>query len=887
MSQLSPSQNLLQLMLRAQQHARQESKDGGYAMIVTSIVTVMIFSLLGAYLTITNISKSATNAYTEGNSTFYAAESGLNQRSNAIRQKFNNYAIPDGVSPGQVSGQIVGPEKMAVCLGSDTSKYGSGDFACQKLELNYKQATNTKIGNGSDGKSLSTTTDLTNVKYTAYTFVSDRTTYTDVVRKIPQVQLIPAGQVYAGLNVQEYRYTVYSMATSKQAQNLDARSTTVLEMTFKNRAISLFQFAAFYNGDLEMNSTTQMNVSGRVHTNRNLYIQPMVYGTETTRFLNSVTVAGNIYNRVDATGDTFSGNVEVLLTGDPNNPTDPSNVYALFPTYDTARTTPLTATEISAFQRKVLDGVGGASTLQVPQPGFMRKRDPNNNIGEYYGKADLRLEMFPKRATGNVPFNFTAIKDGGSGGSCSGFDISTDRQGTNLKCTQLNEGQLRSLQQPVMAQVLSNEERTRFCPSLTKNYNPSSSSSRKKLRALQVAIAAQNAPVTLSQLNLPLSDPANAGISTIALSLESLSTSDTPIAIAANEGACFLPAPIQIVTGSGGTNSNYNWQSGYYDRRENRWIGMLQTNIASLTLWNRDGLYVDRDNNLSSNDAPTTTQLTAAFNSGNASTTYDTDNLLFTRAAANTTAATGSFEKLGLAASDRTDGGLVYHATVSDDLDGNGTIDITTDPADNLRNYPDGKKKSPYGFAIAGGSNLPSPLTFVTDRAVYVQGDYNNFASDAAKQPAALMGDTITVLSNACADTSTTLINCGILSGYNSATPTTVNAAFLSYTDRSNGNIGSSGYPTVHEYSGGLNNYMRMVEDWGGQAFNYSGSFVSLGIPQEYSGAYVVGNLPGSYYNPPNRNFKYETNFNAFNLLPPLTPKVIYLQQETFKRSYN
>jgi hypothetical protein len=137
------------------------------------------------------------------------------------------------------------------------------------------------------------------------------------------------------------------------------------------------------------------------------------------------------------------------------------------------------------------------------------------------------------------------------------------------------------------------------------------------------------------------------------------------------------------------------------------------------------------------------------------------------------------------------------------------------------------------------------------------------------------------------------MIDCGVIAATNVATATSVNAAFLSYTDFSDGNIGSTGYPTIKKYSGGLNNYMRMVEDWTGQNFNYTGSFVSLGAPQEYSGRYRPGSsnntsfVPdGSYYDVPIRNFNYDTDFNAFDKLPPLTPKVIYLQQETFKRSY-
>jgi hypothetical protein len=907
MSKPAPDHSLLYLMLRAQQLVRTESirtgeygsNEGGYAMMIVSIVTVMMFSLLAASLTITNISRSATNAYTEGNSTFYTAESGLNRRSDAVRQKFINYATPTGTSPGAIAGVIAGPENMAACLDVPTTNDGTGDFACQTLEPTYNHLTGTTV-------SKDAVTDYSNsVKYSAHTFVSDRTIYLDPVRRIPQVQMIPAGQVYAGLNAQEYRYTVYSMATSKQAGNLDARATTILEMTFKNRNIPLFQFAAFYNGDLEMNSTSQMDINGRVHTNRNLYIQPTPNGTTaSTRLLGQVTAANSIYNRVDASTITRIGITRVLLTGDPHNPGATTNAYADFPPTDLSAPTsppppPLTASQISAFQRKVLDGAAGATVLTIPEPGFLRKRNPDGDIGEYYGKADLRLEMVPKRAAGNVPFNFAAIRSSGTGGSCATFEISTGRQGT-INCNQLNEGQRRSLQQPVMAKVVTTSERDRFCPSSTAIHNIADINQRKILRALQVAIAAQNTPISLVQLGRPLSDPTNDtgvnGISIIATSLNpSLDVSKTPIELAASAGACFLPAPIQLLTGAGsGTNPNYNWESNYFDRREERWIGMLQTNIASLTIWNRDGLYVGRDDAISSNDNPTAAQTTAAFNSGDNASVYDTDNVLFVRAAAITTAPAGSFRRLGLGTTDNTEGGLVFHATVNDDFDDDGTPDITLDGA-NLRVYPNGLgiKKSPYGFAFSAGADLPGPLSIVTDRGMYIQGDYNNFAANVGKQPAALIGDTIAVLSSSCASVTTGMIDCGVTTATQIATATSVNAAFLSYTDPSNGNIGSTGYPTIKQYSGGLNNYMRMVEDWGGINFNYTGSFVSLGAPQEYSGVYTPGSSTnaafstgGSYYDVPIRNFNYDTDFDAFDKLPPLTPKVIYLQQETFKRSY-
>jgi hypothetical protein len=896
MSKPTSSFYLLYWILRAQQFAKNESSEGGYAMIVTSIITIMMFSLLAAYLTITNLSRSATNAYTEGNSTFYAAESGLNQRSNAIRQKFINYATPTGVSPGFVPGTIPGPQNMADCVDPASISKGSGDFVCQALDLNYKQSTGSTVGKGADGKSVAATDYNNNIKYTAYTFASDRTTYIDPVRKIPQVQPIPPGQVYAGLNAQEYKYTIYSTATSKQSGDLDARSMTVLEMTFKSRNIPLFQFAAFYNGDLEMNSTSQMDINGRVHTNSNLYIQPTPYdaATTTTRLLGQVTAANSIYNRVAASTINRFGITRVLLTGDSANPDAATNTYQALPhgTDNPTRTTPLTSVEIAAFEQKVLDGAAGATVLTVPQPGFLRQRDPDGAIGEYYGKADLRLELVPNRA-GGIPFNFAAITDGGSGSSCGGFEISTGRQGANLKCTQLNEGQLRSLMQPVMVKVLTTDERNRFAPTLPAIHTPSNLAQRKILRALQVAIAAQKTPVSLAQLALPLSNSTNDSIRNIATVLTTLDTSKSPATLAGAVGGYFLPAPIQVLTGSGDSTSSYSWKSSYFDRREARWIGMLQTNIKSLTVWNRDGLYVDRDNTLTTDDDPTTPQINATFNGGNNIAAYDTDSLLFIRVAAKATAAPLSFQRLGLGSVDTSEGGLVFHATVSDDLNGDGTADLTVD-TDKLRIYPDGKKKSPYGFAVSAADDLPGPLTVVTDRGIYVQGDYNNFAANVGKQPSALIGDTITVLSNSCTDSVEFKINCGVTDATHDATATSVNAAFLSYTDPSKGNLGYIDYGTIQQYSGGLNNYMRMVENWGGKNFNYRGSFVSLGSPQEFSGAYVPGSgtndafvAGGSYYNVPIRNFNYDTDFNAFDKLPPLTPKVIYLQQETFKRSYN
>jgi hypothetical protein len=253
------------------------------------------------------------------------------------------------------------------------------------------------------------------------------------------------------------------------------------------------------------------------------------------------------------------------------------------------------------------------------------------------------------------------------------------------------------------------------------------------------------------------------------------------------------------------------------------------------------------------------------------------------------------------------------------------------------RKYRNGNSiQSPFGFAFNGGDFLPGALTLVTDQPIYVQGDFNNnglsptpvapkTTSDAApdRLPASIIGDVITVLSNQCLANSSALsatnflgvpasqIKCGLpkstlgsvdvnFAGGPAANPyganvTTVNAAFLSNTNRSVGNLGAgrgwTNNPANKQFGGAINNYMRMLEDWGGpggQFFNYTGSFVSLGTPIEANAPYASGSPTAAtgYYGVPQRNFNFDTNFNNFNTLPPLPPRAIYLQQEVFKRSY-
>jgi hypothetical protein len=1045
---------LIHFIIRAQQVARQNPhQERGYAMMLVSILSVLMFSMMGAYLTITNLSKSATNAYVDGTNTFYAAESGLNKRADRLRQRFVGYAVPTGLSPGQTTAaELVTPANIANCFPVSISTAASdtdNDFECRNYAFKYNNSAALVSGSGGTVQSKNTNKQI---DYTAFTFVADKTIYdptSSVAAPVPSV--IPPGQLYAGLNAQEYRYTVYSTAAKidpadpvGSSQRGDAQ--TVLQMDFKSQIIPLFQFAAFYAQDLEINSTSPMTLTGRVHTNANLYVQPTPTtpnppGTTAIDFLSQVTVGGDIYNRVDAQYTAQNGTARVLTGTSPNT-------FGNFPPYGSIGENPLSTIDMSEFRGRVANKASGIVALSPPEASLLRKRNYHTNeIGEYFAKADLRLDMTPTRA---VPFNFTTIQSGvnARGGACTtaytpGEDppanyIDPNRQGTNFKCAQLDLGQITSLQQPVLVLTRDSiEEEAKFCDkptdgstdrnrdilnyagvtaepttaALGANKIDNANKIDKVLRALQVAISSTRMPIDYAAVAANGTLPANVRstfatlladpILNIGLTSPQIATisSASPASIARARRSCFLPAPIQVIAKNRGYNGNtpptpldiyvpWVWDgvtpeatptpkvisflldaigiapanaqvlngdsTGMYDWREYRWVRSLQTNIESLTVWNRDGRFVS----LSELDltAPAeNTNLLAALNSGDptipptyppAADASSGNGLLFVRAPINSTATIGSFDHLGLAAADRTEAGLVFYANVNDFLDGSTTkaalnadvlpkkaepiykldanynkvIDPTTGKEiilDYYRKYPNTSnytKRSPYAFAFNGGKNLPAPMTIVSDQAIYLQGDYNTLATRSA----AVMADTITVLSVNCLSPGTTAdpnniptaeINCVIdpypyiddgkvgnspwktqpirstLGVMYAAQTTSVNAAFLSFTNRSRGNLGvDRGYGSYWPYSGGLNNYMRLLEDWSGQTLNYRGSMVSLGTPLESNGEFRPGGDKNSYFNAPIRDFKYETNFDAFPQLPPMTPSVIYLQQDVFRR---
>jgi hypothetical protein len=186
---------------------------------------------------------------------------------------------------------------------------------------------------------------------------------------------------------------------------------------------------------------------------------------------------------------------------------------------------------------------------------------------------------------------------------------------------------------------------------------------------------------------------------------------------------------------------------------------------------------------------------------------------------------------------------------------------------------------------LVNGSKLPSAgLTVSTAQPLYVQGDYNtttdgvNFSKglgDPATKgntvPAALMGDSISILSSAWRDTNTS----STAVGSRVATTTTINAAALE------GIVQSTLSGSTKLYSGGLENFLRLSEDWsvnGGVPLVYNGSIVVL-FPSQYA----TNAWANASYGVPKRQWGFDLNFTKGpQYLPPLTPTVKYVYRRTW-----
>jgi hypothetical protein len=575
---------------------------------------------------------------------------------------------------------------------------------------------------------------------------------------VPQVT-IPLGQVFGGLNATQYDYTANSVA-----ENVNSEEEASVGAEFLVGYIPLFQFLAFYMGDLEMLPGNDMTLNGRVHTNGDLYVN-----AETGKTLSIIDnpPIGITTVQVSAKGDLYrgrkdrsecKGTVTIDMLQDvvaPIGRLDPRDVACVG-----TGTTKVATSEVTKWKGSIVTQL---EQISVPQPDII------THAGVFWQNADLRIALV---------LNQPGFLPGPPAGPTMPHTIEVQTVSGARDVAKTN-----SLWQFMSDAAWNN-------------------TAGKSLYPGTMPIFYTDVPDAAGGSTCMVADP----------------TGCNNNAIAAYPAAVPNWGTVDRIYGTvmGAALGNFDLQyrrGGFYNWRERKWMRLLNINVADLLKWNAEH-----------------------------------GNPFF-------------------APGDTTDGGLVIYLTV-----------VGTNSAVNNN----------YGVRVFGSRSLqfppaadPTGLTVVSDQAIYVLGDYNS----VNWQPAAFIGDSINVLSSnywpvgcpAGCTRNDRQSNTGLTAGTRNSINTAVSAAFLGGVDTTLGGT----------YNGGLENYPRFHEDWGGSTLTYQGSFVSLGTPVHVNGAWCGTGTGCNIYNPPVRTWNYDPRFNDVKNLPPLTPRFVYVQQVLFTEDFH
>jgi hypothetical protein len=204
-------------------------------------------------------------------------------------------------------------------------------------------------------------------------------------------------------------------------------------------------------------------------------------------------------------------------------------------------------------------------------------------------------------------------------------------------------------------------------------------------------------------------------------------------------------------------------------------------------------------------------------------------------------------------------------------------------------------------FRLINCDSVPTTtgLTIVSENPVYIQGNLNTGGNPASnsgtytsptvngyvqvisgnntthKPPVAVVADSITVLSAGWSDSNSNSAS-GITARVASAN-ITINAALVS------GNV-PSGAGVAGSYSGGGENFIRLLEDWSSRTFCYYGSMVQL-----YRSNQAVGLWNGDltvYKSPGTSKWYYDDGLFSYVSPPGNLQIAAYLQQQRWYQVY-
>ncbi len=190
-------------------------------------------------------------------------------------------------------------------------------------------------------------------------------------------------------------------------------------------------------------------------------------------------------------------------------------------------------------------------------------------------------------------------------------------------------------------------------------------------------------------------------------------------------------------------------------------------------------------------------------------------------------------------------------------------------------------------------------FTVASENGVYVLGNYNATGISSVGNPtaysdyipapsssgdiaASIAADAITVLSNNWVDSQSFSFPFTLSATDRNATETTIRFAMLSGDTLTSLNASPNQGGGDLRMNGGVHNFKRFLEDWGGVRLNYSGSLINLFNSHNNNGTFKCCN---NVYSPPDRNWVFDATFLDMNRLPPGTPYFQYIQTTGFQRT--
>ena len=219
------------------------------------------------------------------------------------------------------------------------------------------------------------------------------------------------------------------------------------------------------------------------------------------------------------------------------------------------------------------------------------------------------------------------------------------------------------------------------------------------------------------------------------------------------------------------------------------------------------------------------------------------------------------------------------------------------------------------GMRLINGSTIPGiydattpsntrGVSFSSENGIYVQGNFNSTGIGVVPAtgnstydqflpfntpthiPASIVGDAVTILSNAWVDAasfSTPTLSTGPANhGGRQASTTQMRFAMIAGDTLTSLDAAPNQGGTDPRLNGGVHNFKRFLEDWSNDRLDYTGSLINLFNSRNNNGSFKCCN---TVYSPPRRNWVFDATFLDPGRLPPGTPFFQYVQTTGFQRT--